>query len=143
MHLLQSRAFDDVLLSIAHNTSQSTEFRYFILQSLWCYHTHSPYEWWTREYAFDWTPGLVRNISTPTFVAKGEDDMLVGNDAISAYNMLVHDRPNGKDLTTFHVFPTALGAGEHCAIGAESHQAQVVISWLGDLWGLTFKNTMT
>lgn len=41
MHSQQSRAFDDVMLSIAHNTSQTTEFRYFILQSLWCFHTHS------------------------------------------------------------------------------------------------------
>ena len=86
---------------------------------------------------------MVKNISMPTFVAKGEDDTLVGNNAITAYNMLVNDRPNGKALTTFHEFPSALGAGEHCATGAESQQAQVVMKWLGDLWDLRFENTMT
>lgn len=51
------------------------------------------------------------------------------------------ERPNGKQLTHFHEFQTSLGAGEHCAIGAESHQNQVTLEWLSGIWGgLAFEN---
>ena len=141
--LTVNRAFDETFLSIASNTSQSTEFRYFIIQSLWSFHTQSPYDWWTREGGFAWTPEQIKNITVPTFVAKGQNDDLVGDNAIIAYHMLSEGRPNGKQLTTFHEFPTSLGAGEHCGIGAESYQAQVVFNWLADLWGISYRNCAT
>ena len=89
-----------------------------------------------------WTPNMIKNISMPAFVSKGQDDTLVGSQANVAYDMLVHDRPNGQKLTTFFEFPTDLGSGEHCAIGAESYQAQVALDWLADTFGITYADGM-
>ena len=87
---------------------------------------------------------MVKNISVPVFVGKGQDDLLTLQEPELANHMLITERPNGKDLTTFHEFRTDVGAGEHCQLGAESHLAQVTMDWLSDVWGgMTFENTLT
>lgn len=95
-----------------------------------------------RDGALDWTPEMVKNITMPTFMSKNQDDYLVGKQANVAHQMLLNDRPNGENLTTFYEFPTALGAGEHCSIGAEAYQVQVVLDWLADLWDITYADEM-
>lgn len=79
----------------------------------------------------------------PIFIAKSQDDISTGNQANIANKMLTTGRPNGTKLTYFHEFKTALGAGEHCAVGAEAQQAQVTLDWLSGIWGgLAYENHM-
>jgi hypothetical protein len=127
--------FDEVLLSVAANTSQSTEFRWLIDQSLWVFNTHSPYDWWTRLGNISLTPDMVKELPMPVFVGKSEDDNLTLNQPELTRQILITGRPNGEALTHYHQFNTSLGAGEHCALGAESQLAQVTLDWLSDVWG--------
>jgi hypothetical protein len=63
------------------------------------------------------------------------------NESTIAYQQFVADRPNGADLTYFHVFPIALGAGEHCSLGAETQVFTDIFKWMSRIWeGYTFEN---
>lgn len=130
-----SSGFDNVILSIAANSTYSTNLRWGIYQSLWSFKTHSPFDWFTRLGNIKWTPELVKNLTMPVFIAKGQDDNATLQAPELAQQMLTTGRPNGARLTTYHQFNTSLGAGEHCASGAESQQGAVVVDWLSNVWG--------
>ena len=85
--------------------------------------------------AVAWNETTAQNITVPTFLGKGQDDTASGKQPNLAYKYLTEGRPNGKELTFFYEFLTALGAGEHCQLGAESQLNQVVLDWLSDVWG--------
>ena len=57
------------------------------------------------------------------------------NESTIAYQQFVSDRLNGADLTHFHLFPIALGAGEHCSLGAETQVFSDIFKWLSHIWG--------
>lgn len=105
--------FDTVINGIAANTSTSSQARWLIDQSLFSFNTHSPYEWLTRLSNITMTADTVRQIPMPVFVAKGQDDNSTLNQPDIAHQLLTTQRPNGKQLTTFHEFLTRLGAGEY------------------------------
>ena len=127
--------FDEYILSISHNASYPSEFRWFIDQGLFAFNTRSATEWWKTLEQITMGPEIVGNLSgVPVFVAKGENDKLTLNEADKAYELLVSARPNGEALTTFHLFETSLGAGEHCALGAEAELARVTLQWLEEVF---------
>jgi pimeloyl-ACP methyl ester carboxylesterase len=127
--------FDEIMNSIRLNSSYPTDLRWIIDQGLFAFNTTSPYDWFARLGNFTMGPDIVKNLPMPVFVAKGQDDNSTLQEPEEAYQLLTTDRPNGKNLTTYHVFTTALGAGEHCSLGAESQVWQVVMDWLSDVWG--------
>lgn len=57
------------------------------------------------------------------------------NQSDISYSLYVTQRANGKNLTYFHEFPTNLGAGEHCSIGAETQVWSSMMGWLSSIWG--------
>ena len=72
-------------------------------------------------------PPLLANISCPVFVGEGENDSSAPGQAEEMVQAI------GKNAT-YNLFRTALGAGEHCQIGAEAQLAQVAWDWLADTW---------
>jgi pimeloyl-ACP methyl ester carboxylesterase len=127
--------FDEILNSIRLNTSYPTDLRWIIDQGLFAFNTTSPYDWFARLGNITMGPDIVKDLPMPVFVAKGQDDNSTLQEPEEAYQLLLTDRPNGKNLTTYHVFSSALGAGEHCSLGTESQVWQVVMDWLSDVWG--------
>ena len=57
------------------------------------------------------------------------------NESTIAYQQFVSERLNGANLTYFHEFPIATGAGEHCSLGAETQVFSDVFKWLSGIWG--------
>ncbi|KAK4539311.1 hypothetical protein LTR36_000804 [Oleoguttula mirabilis] len=128
-------AFNEIIEYIQADTAYPTELRWLIDWSLFAFKTHSPYDWFTRLGEITMSKDVVRKLSIPVFVAKGQDDTMTLEEPETAYQMLTTDRPNGKALTYWHQFNTSLGAGEHCSIGAEAQLWQVVLGWLSGVWG--------
>lgn len=126
--------FNTIVRSIQNNASMPSSFRWFIDQSLFAFNTTDPYDWYSRLGNITMSPDVVQTILQPVFVAKGQDDTSTLNQPEIAYESLVFGRPNGSNLTFYHQFNTSLGAGEHCAIGAEAQLAQVLLEWLSDEW---------
>ncbi|KAK3670636.1 hypothetical protein LTR78_009471 [Recurvomyces mirabilis] len=128
-------AFDAVVKSIQQNATNPSNLRWVIDESLYAFQTNSPYEWFTRMNNITMSPAVVRNLSMPVFVARGENDDLVGSQGLLAYDSLVENRANGQNLTIFHQFNTSLGAGEHCSIGADAELWSTLMQWLSGVWG--------
>lgn len=126
--------FNTIVRSIQNNASQPSSLRWYIDQGLFAFNTTDPYDWYSRLGNITMSSDVVRSIVQPVFVAKGQDDTLSLDQPNIAYEDLVSGRPNGLDLTYFHEFNTSLGAGEHCAIGAEAQMAQVILEWLESKW---------
>nr|POE99349.1 20-hydroxy-prefusarin hydrolase fus2 [Quercus suber] len=126
--------FNKLVDVIRGNASLPSSLRWFIDQGLYAFNTTDAHEWYSRLGNISLTADAVRSIVQPVFVAKGQNDQLTLNQADLAYDLLVSARPNGQNLTYFYEFKTALGAGEHVAIGAEAQMAQVTLEWLANEW---------
>lgn len=128
--------FNAIANDLRQNASFPSSGRWFIDQGLFAFNTTDPYDWYSQLGNITMTPEIVKTIEQPVFVAKGQDDLMSLNQPQLAYEALVSGRPTGQNLTYFHQFNTSLGAGEHCAIGAEAQLAQVTLQWLAEQWNV-------
>ena len=112
-------SFDEVMNSIAVNSTYPSSLRQLIDQGVWSFHTDFAYDRYTGLGDIAMDPEVVSNLPMPVFVAKGQDDTLTRQQPEIANQRLVTGRKNGETLTTFHEFETSLVAGEHCSLGAE------------------------
>ncbi|KAE8379708.1 Alpha/Beta hydrolase protein [Aspergillus bertholletiae] len=113
----------------AYNKLDSTQFKWGIDQGLWSFNTTSPFEWLTIMGEMAISQPMLDNITCPVFVASGEDDDLAPGQPERMARML-------GDKAHYHLFKTNVGAGEHCAIGAEPQLAYATLNWLDEV----FKN---
>lgn len=116
-------AFDEIFDSLQSNASTSTELRWGIDQGEWSFDTHSAFDWITRLKAINLTQEAVDAIDCPIFIGKGQNDALTGPEP---ERMKALAGSKGY----FHYFPTDLGEGEHCQIGAEGALAMASMDWL-------------
>lgn len=131
----RTAAFDASMVAIAANLTLLTSIRWVIDQGLFAFNTRSATQWWNELASIVVNHDIVSKLTDlPVFVGKAENDFQSLNQPDLAYQLLSAGRPNGEALTTFHDFKTALGAGEHCSLGAEAHQSQVVLNWLADVF---------
>ncbi|OAA55002.1 hypothetical protein SPI_08506 [Niveomyces insectorum RCEF 264] len=129
--------FDQYLLAAMHNASSTpTSVRWILAQSLFTFATTSPADWWGRLPAYRVDAAVLGNITCPVFVGDGENDSSAPGQAaqMAAGAAQRGGRPGQQNQSTYNLFRTALGAGEHCQIGAEAQLAQVTLDWLADVW---------
>ncbi|KAI1101256.1 alpha/beta-hydrolase [Jackrogersella minutella] len=120
-------AFDAYMSLVRVSSQAPTLLKWFIGQGLWSFNTESPYDWFSRLGAINLTASALDNITSPVFVGKGQDDQTAGGQETTVAGLL------GKKAY-FHEFQTALGAGEHCQMGAEPQLAQVSMDWLSEVF---------
>lgn len=119
--------FDDIMLGLAANTSTPTQLRWLIQQSLFAFNTNSPFEWMTQLVSYTAYAPVLNNIHVPFFVGEGQNDSSGPGQAQKMANIL-------GNYSTYNLFKTDIGAGEHCQIGAEAQLAQVSLDWLSDVF---------
>lgn len=119
--------FDKYILATIRNTSNPTQQRWILAQSLFTFNTDSPSNWWGRLPAFSANASVLANIDCPVFIGEGENDSSTPGQAKEMAKLL-------RNKSTYNLFRTSLGAGEHCQLGAESQLAQVTLDWLTDVW---------
>ncbi|KAL7622062.1 hypothetical protein AAE478_007563 [Parahypoxylon ruwenzoriense] len=120
-------AFDAYMNAARTSPETPTLFKWFIDQGLWSFNTKSPYDWFTRLGEIKLDGEILSSVTCPVFVGKGENDELVGGQEKEVAGLL-------GDRAYFYEFKTALGAGEHCQLGAEPQLAQVTMDWLGGIF---------
>ncbi|KAI2610548.1 alpha/beta-hydrolase [Hypoxylon sp. NC1633] len=120
-------AFDAYLNAARVSPDAPTEFRWFIDQSLWSFNTESPYDAFKRLGEIKLDADILSNVTCPVFVGKGENDLIGGGQETTVAKLL-------GDKAYLYEFKTALGAGEHCQLGADSQLAQVSMDWLGEIF---------
>ncbi|KAK9776204.1 putative Alpha/Beta hydrolase protein [Seiridium cardinale] len=121
--------FDEAMTYALSVPPRNTEFTWVTGQGLWSFNTTSYYDWLTQLGTFKVTQELVNNITTPyLFVAEGEDDSLAPGQPLALVSL--YGNATEPLNTTYYRFPTNLGAGEHCQLGAEPQLAQEVYDWL-------------
>ncbi|KAI0173566.1 alpha/beta-hydrolase [Hypoxylon sp. FL1284] len=121
-------AFDKYMTAAKTSPEAPTLLKWFIDQGLWSFATDSPYDWMQRlgKISLD-DPAVLKNVSCPVFVGKGQDDDFGGGQEQFVADML-------GDKATLYEFKTDLGAGEHCQLGAEPQLAQATMDWLADVF---------
>ncbi|KAI1208278.1 alpha/beta-hydrolase [Annulohypoxylon truncatum] len=122
--------FDTLLNEARLAPSTPTLLKWFIGQGLWSFNTDSPYDWFTRLGNINLDGTKLSNITSPVFVGKGQDDQTAGGQETTVASLL-------GNKAYFHEFKTALGAGEHCQLGAEQQLAQVTMDWLAEVFETT------
>ncbi|CAJ2501752.1 Uu.00g046050.m01.CDS01 [Anthostomella pinea] len=120
-------AFDAYMNAVLASPQAPTQFKWFIQQGLWTFNTDSPYDWFTRLGEISLNEEVLGNITCPVFVGRGQDDDTAGGQEKEVADIL-------GDKGYYHEFQTALGAGEHCQLGAESQLAQVTMDWLAGVF---------
>ncbi|KAF2674017.1 alpha/beta-hydrolase [Microthyrium microscopicum] len=116
-------AFDAVVNAASFNTSTPSTFRWGVQQGMFAFNTTSPFDWVTRTKAINVTAESVKNIDVPVFVGDGEDDSSFSGQAKIVAGYL-------GDRAYYYEFTNALGAGQHCQVGAEYQLAAVMGEWL-------------
>lgn len=111
--------------------SAPTEFKWVVGQGLWAFNTTSYYDWLKQLGTFALSQEKVDNITAYPWVGRGENDDLVGG---QEHILAGYYNASGNHNAAFHVFPTNLGAGEHCQLGAEPHLAQIAFDWLDGIF---------
>jgi pimeloyl-ACP methyl ester carboxylesterase len=134
-------AFDSVMLGLmnapANSTETTTQLRWLIAQGMWSFNTTSPYSWFTQLGGIVADAAVLANVTCPVFVAEGENDSSSPGQAAQ----MAADLGN---LSTYNLFKTDLGAGEHCQLGAEAQLTQVSLDWLADVWeGVSLPGNIT
>ena len=114
--------YDSILNEKRTNTTTPTETRWLIDQGLFAFNTLSPFDWMTQINAIG-VEGLVDSITTPVFVGAGQDDTSTAGQPQMLANAL-------GEKAYYVLFPTDVGAGEHCQIGAWWHFAVNAFDWL-------------
>ncbi|KNG82479.1 hypothetical protein ANOM_009526 [Aspergillus nomiae NRRL 13137] len=119
-------AFDAVVWE-AYKKLSSTQLKWGLDQGLWSFNTTSPFEWMTKMGEMALNQSMLDKITCPVFVASGEDDGLAPGQPERMARML-------GDKAHYHLFKTNVGAGEHCAIGAEPQLALATLNWLDEVF---------
>ncbi|KAK7418744.1 hypothetical protein QQX98_003762 [Neonectria punicea] len=118
-------AFDGVINAALKAPSASSKLRWGVEQGMFAWNTTSPYEWYDNTGKFFLNEEKVKSIKAPVFVASGQnDDLAPGQPETVA-------RWFGKQAH-YVLFETDVGAGEHCALGAEQQLAMETLDWLAD-----------
>jgi pimeloyl-ACP methyl ester carboxylesterase len=119
--------FDELMLGIMKSPSAPTQLRWLVGQGLWSFATESPFQWFTKLGEISSDAPVLANITCPVFVAEGQDDSSARGQAQEMVAAL-------GNRSTYNLFKTELGAGEHCQLGADAQLAQVAWDWLSDIW---------
>ncbi|KAB8226932.1 alpha/beta hydrolase family protein [Aspergillus alliaceus] len=119
-------AFDAAIWA-AYKLPGMSQFKWSLEQGLWAFDTTSPFEWLNKMGQAAVSQAVLDNITCPVFVASGEDDGLAPGQPEMMARML-------GDKAHYHLFKTNVGAGEHCAIGAESQMALATLNWLDEVF---------
>lgn len=121
--------FDEAMTYALAQPPRNTEFIWVTGQGLWSFNTTSYYDWLSQLGLFKVSQELVDNITTPhLFVGEGEDDGLAPGQPLALVGL--YNNATSEHKTKYHLFPTSLGAGEHCQLGAEPQLAQEIFDWL-------------
>jgi dienelactone hydrolase len=121
MELVRDGADTKVNALLEKVMSSNTQVRSLFNWGTWAYGADSPAAVIraTEAYTLD---GYAKLITCPTLVLEGENDFGPGQ-AAPLYKAL-------RCQTTYHLFPTAEGGGEHCQAGATANLHQVIFDWL-------------
>ncbi|KAI1387806.1 alpha/beta-hydrolase [Hypoxylon trugodes] len=120
-------AFDAYMNAARVSPQAPTLFKWFIGQGLWTFDTESPYDWFKRLGDINLDGDKLKNVTCPVFVGKGENDALAGGQEQQVVEAL-------GSKAYLYEFKTALGAGEHCQLGAEPQLAQASLDWLAEVF---------
>ncbi|OTA54217.1 alpha/beta-hydrolase [Hypoxylon sp. EC38] len=120
-------AFDATVNAARASPQAPTILKWFIGQGLWAFNTQSPYDWFKRLGQINLDGDVLKNVTVPVFIGKGEDDDLAGGQEEVVAKLL-------GSKAYLHEFKTALGAGQHCQLGAEPQLAQAAFDWLGEVF---------
>ncbi|KAI1407240.1 alpha/beta-hydrolase [Hypoxylon sp. FL1857] len=120
-------AFDSYMNMVRASPQAPTLIKWFVGQGLWAFNTQSPYDWFKRMGQINLDGDVLKNVTVPVFIGKGQDDDIAGGQEQIVANLL----GSKADL---HEFTTALGAGQHCQLGAEPQLAQAAFDWLGEVF---------
>lgn len=124
-------AFDEIMSRVMPELSTSGAWG--MTQGLWTFNTHSYFDFVNRTGAFDLTPANVGNITGYPWVGKGQNDTTLGGQELG--EVALYDK-YAKHNATFHYFPSNIGAGLHCQIGAEPLLAEAALDWLDGIFKL-------
>ncbi|KAH6880403.1 Alpha/Beta hydrolase protein [Thelonectria olida] len=105
-----------------------TNFRWGLDQGMWAWNTTDAYQWFSDLGEFGLDKAKLDEIKCPVYVASGEDDNLAPGQPEEMARLL------GQDRSEYFLFKTELGAGEHCALGAEQQLALETLGWLGEIF---------
>ncbi|KAF4442926.1 hypothetical protein F53441_11570 [Fusarium austroafricanum] len=118
-----STAFDNEIYSILKNPEIPTALSWPINQGMWAWNTKSPFKWLTMVGGFNLDKESLAKIKCPVFVGSGQDDSAAPEQPEEMARAL-------GEQAHYFLFKTELGAGVHCAIGAEAQLAQETLGWL-------------
>ncbi|KAM6522031.1 hypothetical protein FALCPG4_011724 [Fusarium falciforme] len=104
-----------------------TQFKWGVDQGTWAWNTTDPYTWLSGVGEFNLDQKKLSQIKCPVFVASGQDDHIAPEQPEEMARLL------GKKSHYF-LFETELGAGEHCALGAEQQLAFKTLGWLDEVF---------
>ncbi|KAF5012517.1 hypothetical protein FDECE_1443 [Fusarium decemcellulare] len=104
-----------------------TAFSWGVNQGTWAWNTTSPYDWLSGVGEFDLDEKKMAQIKCPVFVASGQDDNVAPGQPEEMARLL-------GDKGHYFLFKTELGAGEHCALGAEQQLAFETLGWLDEVF---------
>ncbi|KAF4963474.1 hypothetical protein FSARC_8523 [Fusarium sarcochroum] len=122
-----STAFDQEILGLLKNPEIPTAFSWVFNQGMWAWNTKSPFTWLSSVGDFHLDERSLAKIKCPVFVASGQDDKTAPEQPEEMARAL------GKKSHYF-LFKTELGAGEHCALGAEQQLALETLGWLDEVF---------
>ena len=119
-------AFDAIVWEAYKQTTVTSQ-KWGIDQGLWSFNTRSPFEWLTKMSKMAINQTMLDNITCPVFVASSQDDHIAPGQPERMARML-------GDKAYYHLFKSNVGAGEHCAIGAEPQLAMATLDWLDEVF---------
>ena len=123
-------AFNDAI-DAAYNTA-STAFKWAVDQGMWAFDEPDPFDWFTKIGTIFLDEQKMQQIQCPVFVGSGQDDDLGGKGQPEEAARLLGNK------AYYHLFLTDVGAGEHCAIGAEAQLSMATLDWLAGVFdGMT------
>lgn len=121
--------FDEAMSLAIAQPPLNTQFIWVTGQGLWSFNTTSYYDWMMQLGTFKLSQDLIDDITTRNvFVGEGEDDDLAPGQPLELVGL--YENSTQVPNITYYRFPTNLGAGEHCQLGAESQLAQEIFDWL-------------
>lgn len=105
-----------------------TAFRWAINQGMFAWNTTDPYSWLEDAGRFDLNASKLAEIECPIFVGSGQNDHTAGSGQPEEMARLLGNQSH------YFLFKTDLGAGEHCALGAEQQVAYETLGWLDEIF---------
>ncbi|KAF2096263.1 alpha/beta-hydrolase [Rhizodiscina lignyota] len=121
-------AFNAAIQEVYNTPSIETAFRWAVDQGIWSFDTADAYDWYAKAGTIFLDEKKLQQIRCPVFVGSGQDDTVAG------YGMPEQMARWLGDKAYYHLSKTNIGAGEHCAIGAEPQLSMVTLDWLADVF---------